>query len=738
MMKFTDLNKTLSLRSIELSAGEQQLLIQRAARELAERSLPGAYIVPLCFVLAVATSGYMYFSPLFCILLAGGMLSGAVMRGLAIRKIKRHLAQLPSTWIQIFFWSCLAMATVWGITTAIFIFTYTEGFPVLLVLVLSSGIGAGSMVNFCIWRALTVNILLLSFVPVIVVGLVMLENALLPPLFGIAMFVFYLLVQTKRWNFHFWDSLITTYLFERQAEKLSDTNSRLAETIAMEQQSRQEIDNSRIRIHELFNLTNDAIAIYTLDGRVLDVNRAMLEMFAAGREEIINSPPLQHCTISADSALCLDDHWQRAVAGSEENFECAVKRSTSEESLQVHINLRRVSWQQEQIVFVTLRDITARKKMEDALKLTKKYLSESEGYLRAILRNVELPIYCKDLDGRYLTVNKSFEQLCCQTLSQMQGKSDLQIFPENLGRFLSFRDPEIIVTGESLELEGTFTLGSQEKNLLVHKFPLRESGGSIYGTAGICTDVTTMKQALQTAQLAQEAKAEFLAGMSHELRNPMHSILSVARLGLKRVNSAPREKLESYFTLIVTSGDQLLELLNDLLDLSTLESARASYSFREYDLVKDLEKVVNEFRAIMDEKHITLFFEQPPRPAPARYDKTKFYQVMRNLLANAMKFTPPYKEVRIVLREDYLSCNADRLTAWKIMVIDQGVGLENDELESVFGKFVKGRKISRADAGVGLGLSICKRIIEDHHGTIWAEQNQQQGATFCFKLPALD
>ena len=741
MLKFTDLTKTLSLRSIELSAKEHQLLVQRAAREMAERSLPGASIVPLCFVLAVVTSGYIHSSPLSCIFLAGVMLSGAVMRGLAIRRIKKYSAPVLSGWVQIFFWSCLTMAVVWGTTTAIFIYTYTEGFPVLFILVLSSGIGAGSMVNFCIWRALTVNILLLSFVPVLVVGLLMQENALLPPLFGIALFVFYLLAQTKRWNFHFWDSLITAYLFERQAEKLSDTNSRLAETIAMEQQSRREMENSRIRIRELFNLTNDAIAICALDGRVLDVNRAMLQMFAAGREQIVDSLPLKYCTLPAGSTLSVDDYWQRAVAGEEGDFECAINREKGaeprKEPLLVHINLRRVRWQSDQIVFATLRDVTARKQMEDALKLTRKSLSESEGYLQAILRNVELPIYCKDLYGRYLTVNKSFEHLCCQTLHEMQGKSDLQIFPENLGRFLSFRDPEIVVTGESLELEGTFTLGNQEKNLLVHKFPLREAGGTIYATAGICTDVTTMKQALQTAQLAREAKSEFLASMSHELRTPMHSILSVARLGLKRVGTAPREKLEAYFTLIVTSGDQLLELLSDLLELSTLESARASYSFREYDLAKDLQKVVIEFKAMMDEKHISLVFEPPLHPAPARYDKTKFYQLMRNLLANAMKFTAPYKEVRIVLGEDSLPRNGGRSAAWKIMVIDQGIGLEKDELESVFGKFVKGRKTSRSATGVGLGLSICKRIVDDHHGTIWAEQNEQQGATFCFKLPAL-
>ena len=124
--------------------------------------------------------------------------------------------------------------------------------------------------------------------------------------------------------------------------------------------------------------------------------------------------------------------------------------------------------------------------------------------------------------------------------------------------------------------------------------------------------------------------------------------------------------------------------------------------------------------------------------APARYDRTKLYQVVGNLLGNAMKFTAAKKEVRVVLQEDYLEINGQQQAAWKVMVIDQGIGVEPAELESVFGKFVKGSNAYSGTAGVGLGLSICKRIVEDHHGIIWAEQNVVEGAIFCFLLPALD
>ncbi|MCP4338261.1 MAG: PAS domain-containing sensor histidine kinase [Desulfobulbaceae bacterium] len=738
MVKFRDLTKTLSLCSIQLSAVENELLLQRAARELAERSVLGVVVVPLCFAMVVITSGYVFHSPYTCLVLSLAMFAGAVARRFGITGIRKSGTDQLSTELQVFFWGCLGMAAVWGLTTAIFICTYLEGFPVLLVLVISAGVGAASMVNFCIWRTLAVLFLLAALLPSVLAGMYIQQAELYPAIIGIVFYIFYLSDQIKRWNFHFWDSLITGYLFEKQAEKLAAANSSLAEIIEKEKESRLEVESGREKIRELFNLTNDAIVICSLDGRVLDVNLAMLGMFSGVKGEMVNILSFKLFTMPADSKMSVEDHWQKAVSGMEETFDCKVRGAAEGGSVLVHVNLRRVSWQKEQIIFVTLRDITAKKQIEDALKITKQILSESEGYLQAILSNVELPIYCKDLKGRYLTVNSPFEQLCCLTIEELRGKNDMQVFQKNQASFFNFRDYDIAETGESLELEGTFTFGGQEKNVLIHKFPLRESSGTIYGTAGICTDVTTMQKALRTAQLADEAKSEFLAKMSHELRTPMHSILSIARLGLKRVDSSSREKLESYFKMIVTSGDQMLALLSDLLDLSTLESSRPSYSLREYDLVKDLDRMVSEFKVMMAEREIFLTYKPLVSFAPARYDRTKLYQVVGNLLGNAMKFTAAKTEVRVVLQEDYLEINGQQHAAWKVMVIDQGIGVEQAELESVFGKFVQGSNAYSGAGGVGLGLSICKRIVEDHHGIIWAEQNVVEGAIFCFLLPALD
>jgi signal transduction histidine kinase len=115
--------------------------------------------------------------------------------------------------------------------------------------------------------------------------------------------------------------------------------------------------------------------------------------------------------------------------------------------------------------------------------------------------------------------------------------------------------------------------------------------------------------------------------------------------------------------MIVTSGDQMLVLLSDLLDLSTLESTSSTYSFRDYDLVKYQDRMVSEFKVMMAEREISLTYQSLVSSAPARYNRTKLYQVIGNLLVNAMKFTAPQKEVRVALIDEYLEINGQPLPA---------------------------------------------------------------------------
>ena len=253
-----------------------------------------------------------------------------------------------------------------------------------------------------------------------------------------------------------------------------------------------------------------------------------------------------------------------------------------------------------------------------------------------------------DHKGRLLRVNRPLLHMFCPG----QTETDSFLQKKNLGSLLFTQDGSVNLEGRWNELlkDGrnefecdVSTVSEVEKMRVVVSIRLLDIKENHLVLVSI-RDITRMKRLeleLATAQksieeLATEVQSEFLANMSHELRTPMHSILSCARLGLRKVECAPREKLKSYLKMIVTSGDQLLILLNDLLALTTPESHRAAYTLRERNLVEDISKVVLEFQGLMEESEISLDYEPPHFMAMARYDVTKIYPVMRNLLSNAV------------------------------------------------------------------------------------------------------
>lgn len=509
-------------------------------------------------------------------------------------------------------------------------------------------------------------------------------------------------------------------------------------SLAKEKEISREVDSDRAKIRELFDNSGDGIVICDFDGRFIEYNKKALNIFSCSVDDfdkLCMADLLEKYEPSLNKSF--DDLWNKANEGEEVTFECIDREDSGQTISGLQINLRQLFWQASDVIFVSLRDITARKRTEDALALTKNILARSEGYFEAVLRNLELPIYCKDLNGRYLAVNAPFEELCGVNNDELKGALDADIFPVNVANFLNFRDKEITRRHRSIELEQTFTLAGVERDLLIHKFPLKESDGTVYGIAGICTDVSTMKQALRIAQSTNEAKTEFLARMSHELRTPMHSILGVARLGLRKVTDSPRDKLESYFKMIISSGDKLLVLLANLLDLSMLESPHTAYQMQTGDLSDDLNEIVSEFQAVMLEKNVVLIYNSPHYPVIVLYDKVKMFQVFRNLIYNALKFSDSGKEIRIDICKSSLDKKTTVLPAWKIDVMDRGIGIEPDEAEVIFGKFFQGSK-TKGSGGVGLGLSICRQIVADHGGSIWGEKNVYNGATFSVLLPAAD
>ena len=249
-------------------------------------------------------------------------------------------------------------------------------------------------------------------------------------------------------------------------------------------------------------------------------------------------------------------------------------------------------------------------------------------------------------------------------------------------------------------------------------------------------DVVSAKQAAEAANLA---KSEFLANISHELRTPMHGVLSFAKLGLGKANLSP-EKAREYFSLIVQSGERLLNLLNDLLDLSKLEAGKMSVEFHSGDLAATANQIAAELSTLAAEKNVSVRCQINASDTMIDLDSSRIGQLIRNLLANALRFSPAGSEVVLSIDDASIvagrrRCDRVMVPALQLSVADSGPGIPEAELESIFEKFIQSSTTKTGAGGTGLGLAICREIALLHAGEISASNRPVGGAQFTFLLP---
>lgn len=245
--------------------------------------------------------------------------------------------------------------------------------------------------------------------------------------------------------------------------------------------------------------------------------------------------------------------------------------------------------------------------------------------------------------------------------------------------------------------------------------------------------------AKEIAEEANKAKSEFLANMSHELRTPMHGILGYAQLGLSRFedDEGKSSKLFTYFNNIEISGERLLKLLDNLLDLSKLEAGMMELHFEEFDLVAVVESVSVNVVTLLEDKNLTIDFKILAKKTKLNADKDKITQVVFNLITNAVKFSNNNEKITVSI--DDVELKDDKTgnfsPAIQLSVEDQGIDIPADELNTIFNKFVQSSRTKTNAGGTGLGLAIVKEIIDEHKGKIWVESSLEKGTKFCFILP---
>ncbi len=241
------------------------------------------------------------------------------------------------------------------------------------------------------------------------------------------------------------------------------------------------------------------------------------------------------------------------------------------------------------------------------------------------------------------------------------------------------------------------------------------------------------------AEASSRAKSRFLANMSHELRTPLHAILSFSDLGRKRAASASVEKVVSYFDSIRTSGRRLTRLIDDLLDLAKLEAGRTVLEVSQVGMTALVNAALSELGPVIEERGVRIDLFCTARDDTLSVDAVRIRQLLRNLVSNAVKFSPVAGVVRIEIEDAVLDAATDAtsggIAALRISVVDLGVGIPADELESVFEKFVESTKSRTGAGGIGLGLAVCREIVALHEGRVRAYNRYDGGAVFEFVLP---
>ena len=241
--------------------------------------------------------------------------------------------------------------------------------------------------------------------------------------------------------------------------------------------------------------------------------------------------------------------------------------------------------------------------------------------------------------------------------------------------------------------------------------------------------------ARDAAEQGSRMKSEFLANISHELRTPLHGVLSFAAIGLQRAGSVSTEKVRDYFERIRQSGQRLSALVDDLLDLARLEAGRATLNFVPTDLVALEHSVRHGLEAILASKKLHVVVRVESADSSVVLDMQRMSQVMLNLISNAIKFSPAGGEITWVIADDWLDAEGGtRNPALRLTLEDQGVGIPEAELETIFDKFVQSSKTKSGAGGTGLGLAICREIVLAHGGRIGA-RNLACGAAFDVLLP---
>ncbi|WP_052402758.1 PAS domain S-box protein [Methanococcoides methylutens] len=473
----------------------------------------------------------------------------------------------------------------------------------------------------------------------------------------------------------------------------------------------------------IFNSVNDGILIYDLKGRFLEVNQITCDDLGYQKDELLQMTGMDIIPPELGEKF-IGQMFEKMNQGG--GIIETMGQCKDGSLIPIEFSIRPIEYKGSPAILAVVRNITERKKAE-------KDLRESEYKFKTLFENANDAIYLTGLNGQLLEVN----QVACDQLGYTRSEL-IQMKPQDIDSI-----------DDLAEIEDRIDQLLQHDNTIFETVHIRKDGSTFpveinirlidymekKAILGISRDISKHKKAEEAmlnsklaAEAANQAKSEFLTNMSHELRTPLNSIIGFSDILCRESFGSLNETQKHYIYNVNKSGKHLLELINDMLDLSKIEAGKMELFPEEFVVLDTINGIKTTMMPLAKKKEIDLKCSSNIEDSIIVADVLKFKQIIYNLVSNAIKFTNKGGSVTIGLdRSD------EQIS---IFVEDNGLGISQNDQKKLFDPFIQvDSSLSKEYSGTGLGLVLTKYFVEMHGGDVWVDSEVGKGSTFGFSIP---
>ena len=524
------------------------------------------------------------------------------------------------------------------------------------------------------------------------------------------------------------------------------TNLLLAAGAAERRRAQQSMTESERRYRGVVEDQTDLICRFKTDGTLTFVNEAYCRFLGKTREELLGSNFLRTLT-DEDADIPLNYFESLPDEQPVVSFDQKVLLSGGGIVWHQYTVRRLLGGEPGNAEFqAVIRDITNRKHSEQALQT-------SEQKYRSLVSNIPDVLWTANEERDFVYISANVEKVLGYTDEELirtgAGFWRTKVHPDD---YRGLEEAYRLLFRQHRQFDVEYRIQRKDGEWIwLHDRAIATSiKGGIMCADGILSDITRRKgaeEALQsakeTAEAASRAKSQFLANMSHELRTPLNAIIGFSEVLADKMFGELNDRQLKYTNNILSSGRHLLQLINDILDLSKIEAGRLELSVTSFEVRKALEDVHAIVKGLAAKKRITLVLQTAPELPALCADLPKFKQVMYNLLSNAIKFTPEGGKVTLSAAVEHES-TPPWLGAiaspggWLVLnVSDTGIGIKPEDQDRIFSQFEQvDSSYARQQQGTGLGLTLTRKLVEAHGGGISLRSDGEgQGSTFTVMLP---